>query len=523
MVIGLIFATTLAQAASPTPIASPSPAPTLSLSPNSVDLNPAQQRVVSVTGATAPLQLTLDQRIVNVSADPAGTSVTVTATQATGNDTLHVTDANGATADVAIRVAFNAGTIVPQTTLSITGDPAQPDWLADRVTKWVTRLTQTVPGAQVSIGAVTPPAAPLLPGSSAQFVVPVQISGNGQYFDQSGTTTVTVQNTTLPPFAPGLLFYDDDPEHVSQDGVLFRGSVAFGAPARLYYYHDDTSDPRRLVVALQGSSEDPTSVQLIEATAGPNIDVMQVGQTVTKKFLLTNSQHEGVILDLSSDDPFLVTDLPMAARQLVAGTADVRVLSGGPVQVTVLAVSPGVNPQTLMNGPVLPGDGHHRAGVFSIAGFGNAQLNYTVGGDDADLVLGDTDPTPPNVNPSSDGHDYGDYGVVHTIDVTLANPGSTPAAAYLFLQPLAGPARGSFLIDGNLVDVGCVRVPSRYQVTAFELSPGQTSHTVVQTMTDGGSFYPVRVGVTATPPVPSAPPIQAPDGCFPKPQPAGDR
>jgi len=193
------------------------------------------------------------------------------------------------------------------------------------------------------------------------------------------------------------------------------------------------------------------------------------------------------------------------------------------VQVTVLAVSPGVNPQTLMNGPVLPGDGHHRAGVFSIAGFGNAQLNYTVGGDDADLVLGDTDPTPPNVNPSSDGHDYGDYGVVHTIDVTLANPGSTPAAAYLFLQPLAGPARGSFLIDGNLVDVGCVRVPSRYQVTAFELSPGQTSHTVVQTMTDGGSFYPVRVGVTATPPVPSAPPVQAPDGCFPKPQPAGDR
>jgi hypothetical protein len=202
----------------------------------------------------------------------------------------------------------------------------------------------------------------------------------------------------------------------------------------------------------------------------------------------------------------------------VAGTADVRLLSGGPVTATVLAVSPGVDPRTLLDGPVLPGDGHHRTGVFSIAGFGSASLSFSAGSDDSSTVLGDTDPTPPNVNSSGDGRDYGDYGVVHTIDLTLSNPTAAPAQAYLFLQPLAGPARGSFLIDGNLVDVGCVRVPSRYQVAAFSLSPGQTQHTVVQTMTDGGSFYPVRVGVSATPPVPTAPPITAPDGCFPKPQ-----
>ncbi len=74
------------------------------------------------------------------------------------------------------------------------------------------------------------------------------------------------------------------------------------------------------------------------------------------------------------------------------------------------------------------------------------------------------------------GHDYGDYGIVHTIDVTLNNPGNAPATVYLFMQPLAGPARGTFLVDGNSVDVGCVRVPSRYQVTAFNLAPGQSSH-----------------------------------------------
>lgn len=501
---------------------SPFPAATLILSPSSVNLNPAQQRVVTVAGATPPLTLALDQRIVNVSADPTGTTVTITATQQTGSDVLHLTDGSGATGDVAIRVAFNAGTIVPQTTLTVTGDPAQPEWLAQEVTDRVTRLTEAMPGAQVTIGTVSPPPAPLGPGGTAVFDVPIQIAGGAQYFDQSGSTTVTAQNTPLPPFLPGLLFYDDDPEHVSQDGVLFRGSVSLAAPARLYYYHDDLADPRRLVVALRSSSEDPTSVQLIEATAGPNIDVMQVGQSVSKRFLLTKTQHEGVILDLSGDLPYLMTDLPMTARQLVAGTADLRVLSGGPIDVTVLAVSPGVDARTLLDGPVLPGDGHHRTGVFSIAGFGSESLSFSAGGPDAMTVIGDTDPTPANVDPSADGRDYGDYGVLHTIDLTLENPGAAPAAAYAFVQPLAGPARGTFLLDGNVVDIGCVRVPSRYQITAFQLLPGQTSHVVLQTMTDGGSFYPIRLGVTATAPVPSAPPITAPDGCFPKPQAPAD-
>lgn len=491
---------------------------TLALSAQSVALNPAQQQIVTVSGATPPLQATLDQKLVNVSVSADGASVTITATQATGNDLLHLVDANGARADLPIRVAFNAGTIVPQTALAVTGDPADPAWLAAQVESWVARLTQALPGAAVTFGAVTPAAAALAPGQSAQFVVPVQISGNGRYFDQSGTTTVSVQNVALQPFSPALLFYDDDPEHVAQDGVFFRGTVASAQPTRLYYYHDAAADARMLVVALASDSQDPTSVQLVDASAGPNMDVMHVGQTLTKNFLLTKAHGEGVVVNLAQDEPYLLADVPMAARQLVSGTVDLRVLSGGPVVVTVLAVSAGVDPRSLLDGPILPGDGHHRSGVFAISGFGSDALKFAAGEPDATLVIGDTDPTPPSVDPAAPGHDYGDYGVLHAIDLTMTNPGAAPVTAYLFFKPLAGPARGSFLIDGNLVDIGCVRLPTPYQITSFELNPGQTYQTVVQTMTDGGSFYPAEIGLTATPPRPTAPPISAPDGCFPKPE-----
>jgi hypothetical protein len=476
--------------------------------------------VIDVGGASPPLVATLDQKLVTVAVDPNATTVNVSASQATGNDVLHLVDAKGARADVAIRVAFNAGTIVAQTMLKVTGNPADPAWLAREASRWVARLTQSLPGAHTTIGSAPPPAAPLGPGEQTQFSVPVQIGGDARYFDQSGSTIVNVQNVAVDPFAPALLFYDDDPEHVTQDGVLFRGTVTAAQPTSLYYYHDNAGDPRRIVVAFASSSQEPTSVQLIDAPAGPNIDVMQVGHVVSREFLLAKSQGEGVVTDLSQDDPVFWRDALMSARQGVAGNVDVRVLSGGPVTVTVLAVSPGVDPRTLMGQPVLPGDGHQRTGVFRLTGFGADTLNYAAGGADAKLVIGDREPTPPSADPNAPGHDYGDYGVLHTVNVDLANPGDAPVTAYLYFRPIAGIARASFLVDGKLVELGCVREPMPYQVAAFNLAPRQTYVAAVRTMTDGGSFYPVEIGVTAAVPAPFAPAIDAPNGCFPKSTPA---
>jgi len=124
-----------------------------------------------------------------------------------------------------------------------------------------------------------------------------------------------------------------------------------------------------------------------------------------------------------------------------------------------------------------------------------------VGGPDVAAQYGGRSPTLPNTDPNDPGRDFGDYGVLHQIAVTLINPSDTPQTVYLYEKPLGGPVRSTFVIDGQLKELGCVRLPQPYWVTTYELPPRFTGLSSIVTMTDGGSFYPLEFGATATQPL----------------------
>lgn len=481
-------------------------------------MHPLQSQTILISGANGAITAQLDTPLVTVTVDQTAGSITVTALQQTGRATLTITDSTGASIDAPVRVALDAGVVPTSISLRVTGNGIDPRWLQKQIADAVTRMTQLQPGAG------TPQLAPLTlptlfaPGSTAALPLQVLIPGGDQYYDVTANVTLNLQNIDAAPFLPPLLFYDDDPEKIPADGVLFRNQITSSTPARLYYYHENMTDPHRLLVVLSTNATAPATVQLIDASAGPNIDVMTVGHTVSRDFLLAKPRNQGVVVEVAPQTPYVVDSFAMKARDGAAGSIGIRLLDGGPVTVTVLSMpdTPDAQLAAYLDQPQLPGDGHHRTGIFDISRYGDETLAYTAGGDDATKQYGAG--TPPSADPGASGHDYGDYGVVRTLTFDANNPSDQPATAYLYERPLGGGVRSSFIVDGQLVQLGCARLSQRYQIgTPFALQPHASYRVTVQTMTDGGSSYPLEVGMTGTPPIPSTPPLNAPDGCWPKP------
>lgn len=485
-------------------------------SPAVVTLHPLAQTSVTIAGAQGALAATSTSSIVTVRAGAQERdTLDVRAGSATGSDTLHVTDAAGDALDVPVRVAVDAGTFPSQVRLAVTGSPIDWDWLWSQIQAAVERASTVQPGAALAVSSPSPPPDPPPPGASVTIDAAVTISGGEQFYQSSGTTQVTVTNEPVEPVAPPLLIYDDDPEKLDANGVIFRAVVTSAQAVRLYYYHEDIGDPRRLVVLLR--ADRATQVQAIDSSAGPNEDVLSVGHAVSAGALAMTAHNEGVIYPLEPGAFTVLHDVTMTEKQGVAGAIGLQVLRGGPAQIEVLSLAPDAPVAEALDGALLPRDGHHREGTFAIGNFGAIALAYAAGGPDARYEYGTRADAPPNVDAASDGTDFGDYGVIHTLLFSLSNPAEQPATVFLYERPLGGVVRSSFLVDGQIRQVGCVRDPQeRYQIAAFQLAPGGRYQLSVATMTDGGSSYPLEVGLTATPPLPSAPPISARDGCFPK-------
>lgn len=411
-----------------------------------------------------------------------------------------------------------AGVVPPAVSLQISGSPvADPAFVFAQIQAELDRRIRPTlrPGAAVSYGPLVPwPLIPLPAGGRATVDVTVAISGDATSAPVSAVTAVALYSIPLPPVAPAVLFLSDDPEYVDAEGLVFRGTATHERPARLYYYHSDIGVPRDIDVVLTAAA--PARAQIISSAGGPDLDVMSVGHTVSRDFLEYEQRAEGTVIDLMPGDAFILRHALVLQGEVIAGTVDVNVVSGDAVDLSVVAAPAGSGPRPYLAGPRVPYDGHRRHGTFDIADYGNIAAAYTVGAPTTAVQYGGREPTPVNLATSDDGRDYGDFGVTRRITFTLANPTDAPHVVYLYERPRGGPVRGTFLVDGQLKELDCVRAPQPYALSTYNLPPHWAGISTLLTMADGGSFYPVEIGATDVAPEATPPPVGAPDGCSPK-------
>ncbi|HKU80923.1 MAG TPA: hypothetical protein VJP76_02045, partial [Candidatus Tumulicola sp.] len=461
------------------PPASPSPASTGAPSPGGPAPTPPPI-VVQPPNATvaigSPIRLTVgsvigqitavarDPAIVDVAVDQGSQTVTLSG-KTPGNTVVTITDARGLSASVPVRVAYYAGSVPQDLSVSITGDPASADFVRRVVAAALVRATQVRPGAQAVVGPDDVPMRDdLAQDDVARFDVPVLVQGNA-YYEVDGRTHVEVRNVAAPRISPGSLMVSDYPERLEENGALFTADLRSDQPSRfLYFHYNPTGQPdRRIVLRAENHSPAASVVQFISGIGGPSSNEMQVGHEATRAFLINVVQNQGRLISIPPNASLNIVEQNAPAGSIVCNLLQLRVLSGSNVHLTLFAQSADADPTVPpSDSELLVGSHLHARGIYPIPEFHYATQWY-VDGDYLELPIGQI-PLPNDLQGQALA---GDYGVLQSFVVTMQNPLSTPQNVAIYENPRGGRATGTYLIDGVLVQSHQVPPFSRYKVRQY--------------------------------------------------------
>jgi hypothetical protein len=496
----------------PSPAASPSPAPGASATPGTpaapaapgaptptpppITVEPASATVpvgssarIAVGSAIAPISVVVhDPSVVDAAIDQTSSALTLSGKKP-GATVVTVSDARGLTRDIQVRVAYYAGSVAPQTTLSITGDPASADFIRQEVAAAVVRAAQARPGGQVVVSADDVPFSGTLAQDRVAVVnVPVLIQGT-EYIEVDATTRVDVRNVAAPRISPDSLMVSDYPERLEENGTLFTADLRSDQPSRfLYFHYNPPGQPsRRVVLRVDNTSPEPASVQFISGRGGPTANEMEAGHSATRAFLIDVVQNQGRLITIPGNSSLNIAEQDLPPGTIVCNLLQLRALSGnGSVHLTLTAQP--ADADIAAGGALLEAEHKHARGIYPIPEFYYA-AQWNVNDDYLEVPIGQI-PLPNDLQGQALA---GDYGVLQSFVVTVHNPLSTPQAIAIYENPRGGRSTGTYIIDGVLVQSHQVPPFSRYKIRQYVIPARGFVRVTIVTIPEGGSSYPLRL------------------------------
>ena len=414
-------ATPGAPATPASPGATPTPPP-ITVEPASATVPVGSSARVVVGSAIAPISAVVhDPSVVDAAIDQTSSAVTLSGKKP-GATVVTVTDARGLTRDVAVRVAYYAGSVASQTTLSITGDPASADFIRQEVAAAVVRAAQARPGAQIVVSADDVSFSGTLAQDRVAVVnVPVLIQGT-DYIEVDATTRVDVRNVAAPRISPDSLMVSDYPERLEENGILFTADLRSDQPSRFLYFHYNPpgQPPRRVVLRVDNTSPEPASVQFISGRGGPTANEMEAGHSATRAFLIDVMQNQGRLITIPGNSSLNIAEQDLPPGTIVCNLLQLRALSGnGSVHLTLTAQP--ADADIAAGGVLLEAEHKHARGIYPIPEFYYA-AQWNVNDDYLEVPIGQI-PLPNDLQGQALA---GDYGVLQSFVVTMHNPLSTP-------------------------------------------------------------------------------------------------
>jgi hypothetical protein len=481
---------TVAPSVTPSPTPTPTPPPII-VQPQAAQVAVGAVQALRVSSVYGQMTVTVaNPAIVDAAADQNALTIALTG-KAPGATTITITDQRGVTASVPVRVAYYAGTVAPEASVRITGDPASADFVKRAALKAALQLVQARPGAQVvaSLDQISYNAS-LAQDNVATVTVPVLLQGE-QYFSVDSSTRVRVENVAAPKIMPDSLMVSDFPERLTENGELFTADLKRAQPSRfLYFHYNPPGEPdRRIVLRAQNVSPEPAIVQFISGAGGPDSNEMLTGHVATTNFLRNLVQNQGQIIVIPGNGTLNLVEQSLPAKMIVCNVLQLRVLNGSTVHLTLFAQNAGDSPdESLAQSALLSGDHPHARGIYEIPEFHYSAL-WNVNDQYLELPIGQI-PLPNLIKGEALA---GDYGVLQSFVIKVQNPTAQPQPIAIYENPRGGRATGTYLIDGVLIQSHQVPPFSRYKVRQYVVPARGFVRVTIQTIPDSGSSYPLRL------------------------------
>ena len=378
-----------------------------------------------------------------------------------------------------------AGRLAEIQAAEVTGSPAGIRAIQQSVWNALRRSVEVEPGAQLALdGAIAGPQA-FASGTKARATARVEIAG-GNYITRKATVDVPIRHRAIEQPAPLRLLYSNDPERFKRLGTLYYGVVEPDTPARLFIHHQNgVSASARVSLYLINQTSEPAEAHVLNGLASGVSDIIGVARDACEEYLLSRRAVSGAVISVSPHDAERFASFLLPHNATCTGIFDISPLSGAGLEVAVVAEVPHVAAGSALayyesQKPDSP--------TFS-ATVRRVSASYTIGKPWAFITLGRSETKEARTGNLL----YGDYGVLYEIECTIENPLPESKKVEVRLDPSAGLAAGSFIIDGRLVKAPRVAPPREAVLSTFVVGPGQSRKITILTMPLAGAHYPARL------------------------------
>lgn len=403
---------------------------------------------------------------------------------------------------VEVSVLKRAGRIVRPPEITLFGNGVPVSQFRRVLQETLIASADIEPGAAVT-WETTPPLTDLrvsaTPPVVKSFQVPVEISGP-YLLTTRETLTLPVEFKAFPPTKPSALWVSNEPETIRTLGMLYGQILKANQSVRFLFHHKNgLSSPCDVAVEIVNPSEESAGIAVMESSAGPSNDEIHVGHVACINYLRQRSSGSGYLLNVPGKAWCRAATFSMKPGSIVSGLWELTNCGNADLYFQCSAV-----PRDF--GQILTG-----IGGFSLPGEASphtypeteraVEVRHEVGKGWTFITLG------LDATKSADGTRSlaGNYGIMHRVNLTLANPLPDPAKVVIAFSPSGGVARATFIFDNATVqsatrnfqwiEVPTCKPPNDYVLQQLDLPPRSEQTLSFTTMPESGSNYPVRIVV----------------------------